>query len=342
MKAKSIIVSATAVVLFIASLTSAEILYTITDLGAGAAYDINIHGQVVGLAPGGLGGHGAYMWENNTGRFLGFPGRSTAAHAINDYGQVVGRADFPWNNTSAEHAIFWENGVSTDYGQDLCSYNGINNLGQAVGYGPGHSPAIWIDGVMTGLPAPGFGGARDISDTGVVAGYAHGGCPGWTQITACIWDGGVRTCLGRLGSYISEAYAINNAGQVVGLSHIGDSFSPWHAFIWENGVMTDLGTLGVNYKSEARGINNLGQVVGKSGKHAFLWENGVMIDLHTVCLGISDWDTTTASAINDNGVIVGYGSFKWKGHAFIMTPIPEPSTVLLIGLGGLILRKRRR
>jgi probable HAF family extracellular repeat protein len=54
------------------------------------------------------------------------------------------------------------------------------------------------------------------------------------------------------------------------------------AFLWRNGVMTDLGTLGGN--SAASGINSQGQIVGNSetpdgSAHAFLWEKGAMTDL---------------------------------------------------------------
>jgi probable HAF family extracellular repeat protein len=69
------------------------------------------------------------------------------------------------------------------------------------------------------------------------------------------------------------------------LSSIGvnPQADPIHAFLWKNGDMTDLGTLGGDY-SYAGGIDPLGDVVGESktatGRlHAFLWSNGTMTHL---------------------------------------------------------------
>ncbi len=81
------------------------------------------------------------------------------------------------------------------------------------------------------------------------------------------------TDLGTLpGGYESIAYGINNRGQVVGYSTTASG--EYHAFLWEDGEMTDLGTLGGAY-SVAYGINSRGQVVGysasASGVHAVLW-----------------------------------------------------------------------
>jgi len=121
------------------------------------------------------------------------------------------------------------------------------------------------------------------------------------------------TDLGTLGGGASQAYALNDMGQVVGWS-AAVGYSP--AFLWQDGVMLDLGILGGVY-SCAYGINNRGQVVGiadtgippgsHSEYHACLWDNGNAIDLGTLGGGWSG-----ALGINDLGQIVG-GSSSSEG-----------------------------
>ena len=83
------------------------------------------------------------------------------------------------------------------------------------------------------------------------------------------------TDLGTLGGGGSQAGAINNRGQVVGSAYTASG--DYHAFLWEDGEMTDLGTLPGGSFSFAQAINNRGQVVGFYSRtaseiqHAILW-----------------------------------------------------------------------
>ncbi|MDQ1274646.1 MAG: hypothetical protein QG610_218, partial [Euryarchaeota archaeon] len=101
-----------------------------------------------------------------------------------------------------------------------------------------------------------------------------------------------------------------------------------HAFLWQNGMMTDLGTLGGDY-GYAYGINNKGQKLGESETetgetHAFLWQNGVMTDLGT--LGGS---YSRAFKINENGQIIGKSETgTGETHATLWT-LMTPDTKLL-------------
>jgi probable HAF family extracellular repeat protein len=135
--------------------------------------------------------------------------------------------------------------------------------------------------------------------------------------------------LGTLaGDTDSSAYGINNATPSHGVQVVGESGSgnvDRHAFLWQNGAMTPLGTLG-GTNSVAYGINASGQVVGESftasgADHAFLWtpttpngNTGSMIDLLT--LGGTQ---SQAFGINDAGQVVGTADIAGDTaqHAFL-------------------------
>jgi probable HAF family extracellular repeat protein len=130
--------------------------------------------------------------------------------------------------------------------------------------------------------------------------------------------GWVITDLGTLGPVYrdSSASAINESGQIVGGS--GAASGKQHAFVWQDGKMSDLGTLG-GRDSGAEAINDHGQIIGTSltpkpsRTHAFIWQNGKMTDLGTL-----GGRSSRPRAINEQGQVVGE-SFTATGkvHAFV-------------------------
>jgi probable HAF family extracellular repeat protein len=120
------------------------------------------------------------------------------------------------------------------------------------------------------------------------------------------------TDLGTLAGYgpylSSRAYGINDNGQVVGYSSTAPNSLQNHAFLYSNGTMTGLGTLG-GTSSYAYDINNAGKIVGhaftanNAAQHAFLYSNNTMTDLGSLA---GTKGTSRAFAINNNDQIVGF------------------------------------
>jgi probable HAF family extracellular repeat protein len=76
-------------------------------------------------------------------------------------------------------------------------------------------------------------------------------------------------------------------------------------------------------------INDSGQIVGGSNE-AFLYSGGVMYNLDSLTPG-SGWELSDATGINNSGQIVGYGlNPAGQTHAFLLNPVPEPSTMVLL------------
>jgi len=122
---------------------------------------------------------------------------------------------------------------------------------------------------------------------------------------------------------ISDTYGwaagINDNGEVTGV------FTPpglleQHAFVYQNGVFTDIGTLrGYSTMPYALPytINNSGTIVGDSNAAAFVYENGTMSIVKRL-------SARTAYAVNDGGDVVGMlqtvrGGASFDNHGFLFS-----------------------
>jgi probable HAF family extracellular repeat protein len=130
--------------------------------------------------------------------------------------------------------------------------------------------------------------------------------------------------LGTLGGSDAAAYFLNDRGQIAGVSFTNNIVSPTTGkptqdpFLWERGVMYDLGGLGGTYGAVA-GLNNRGQVAGVSNlagdqsTHPFLWDSGKMIDLGTL-----GGDSAVAYSVSHSGAVVGQSQISdTLSHAFL-------------------------
>ena len=129
--------------------------------------------------------------------------------------------------------------------------------------------------------------------------------------------------LGSLGHGFAQGNHLNNRGDVVGFAYAGNLGTNTHAFLYTNGVMADIGTLGGGF-SYAWAINDSRVVVGEANlagdntTHAFRWANGSMQDLGLLP-GTGEY--SVATDINNKGQIVGFSEissgFGSTRHAFL-------------------------
>ncbi len=337
--------------------------YLFTDLGdlpggsnSSLANGINNSGIVTGIGRTNVGNRG-FAWLDgfmlDIGAFQG-GNNTSSAFDINDSGQIVGTS-----NQTTNHGFIWDSGIMTMLpglpgGNNRSEAEAINNSGQIAGFsvtfGNSTQAVMWDSGTVTELSNLGgsFSQAFDINDSAKVVGTRSAGIS--IPSLAFLWDAGQVTHLGDFagGQHTSRANGINNLDQIVGW---GSSSTGTRAALWQNDTMTNLGDLPGGFDaSEAFDINDSGQVVGLSyasnGKNAFIWDqvNGMqnLNDLLVPGEGIG-WTLTEAKSINNSGQIVGRATFlDGTTHGFLLTPIPEPMTIGLLGLGAMTLIQRRR
>jgi probable HAF family extracellular repeat protein len=238
----------------------------------------------------------AFRWQNDHLTDLGAIASTNTSSAtwISDSGLIVG---FSSDNNLFDrllgipqmHATLWKNGQIIDLGTLEGGYEsaaqGVNDRGQVVG-------------VSANLVPDPFG-------------------PLGTQNRIFLWQSGTMQDLGTLGGPdagflgLLGVTVINDRGQVASCSYTNSTANPvtetptLDPFLWEEGVMRDLGSLG-GTSGCAISINNRGQVVGYSNLagdltfHPFLWDRAILTDLGTLggANGLS-------YQINDRGSVVG-------------------------------------
>jgi probable HAF family extracellular repeat protein len=259
-----------------------------------------------------------------------------------------------WQNLVV--GFVWQNGVMTGVptlGGNNSAAVGANNLGQVVGYAEtAHQDSscvppqvldikavVWgpRKGQIHELPTyPGdvLAAAVGTNDHGDVVGLS-GTCAAPVYNTALavhavVWRNGSVFNLGGLGGVMNNAaFAINNSGQIVGISDPPDDATTY-AVLWQNGAITNLGVLPGDVTSVAYDINAQGQVVGDScdaafNCRAFLWDHGVMMDLNSLIPPTSPLYLTGVGGINDEGEIAGTAALKSNPNeapAFLAIPAP--------------------
>jgi len=300
------------------------------------AVAINNKGQVIvqySLADG--TSHGLIFSGGIATDIPGLGGADTTPYSINDNGQVVGDATLPPDQ--APHAFLYSGAITIDLNTlpgCNCSYAlGINNRGITVGFaGRGlvvQTPFILSGNTMVPINIPGVvdnsNVATSVNNNGQVVGdYA----PDFYTQRAFLYlplNNSI-TDIGTLGGPDTWADAINNSGDIVGMSMTSSSKQ---AFLYSKGVMIDLSAYDTWNSSEAMAINDFGQVVGTfsptptSLNHAFLYLDHNTYDLNNLLVtNPAGWTLTSAAGINNVRQIVGtMEDAAGRYHAFLLSPI---------------------
>jgi probable HAF family extracellular repeat protein len=277
-----------------------------------------------------------------------------AAKSLSRAGTLAGQADTAtpdpfapncFGDCFVSHAIQWRDGVFTDLGaldssetlSSASSWISINGLIAGLSQNGEIDPlnpdlpsevraVLWKHGKITDLGTL-EGGTESIAlavnARGQVVGLATNTIPDaysivgvTTETRAFLWQNGAMQDLGTLGGPDAVASLINERGQIAGLSYTDSLIPPptpfcgdfpliVHGFLWENGAMKDIGTLG-GHCTTIYALNNRGQVVGQSTvaedqtSHPYIWDREGMTDLGTLggTYGYAQW-------INDAGTVVG-------------------------------------
>ncbi len=334
------------------------------------ALDINSAGQVVGNSRknGGTQLH-PYVWKigdaapTEIGILPGVPtfGRG---FAVNDSGIVVGES-----GNGPSKPFRYANGNLTDLGSLPGGSGGVandvNNAGIAVGAASnGQSVRAFMttgNGVLRDLGTPlgtsnSLGRAYAINQDGTIVGIARNVSN--TASEPAIWtfdnqgNPVATTVASPLPGAFGEFLGLNDTGLAVG--RYTDASNRTRPFAFDGSSSYDLGLLPSEptfVHGRAIDVNDSGMIVGyvarfdtapSFGGAAVMWHNGSIFDLNTLIAPGSGWRLLSAEGINDQGQIVGFGTFGGQTRAFVLTPVPEPASIVAFATGGFLVAIFRR
>jgi probable HAF family extracellular repeat protein len=257
-------------------------------------------------------------------------GLSSRALGVAD-GQIVGYSF----DEHVQHAVLW----TTDGGVvDLSARVDEPELNTATATngtdiaGLTTVPIILVGGTsLRELPMPdgAHGYIYVLNDAGDAVGYTSTPTGG---IQCAFWpvSGGVVPCVPPTERGNSAAKDINNVGEIVGYT---DEPGATRGFVWRPGSdLTLLPPLPDATRSEAASINDAGAIVGRSyapgacgtcppsPQAAVLWRQGQPLDLQAAVINGDGWELVEAIGINNDGVIVGRGTFQGQPRSWLLTP----------------------
>lgn len=257
-----------------------------------------------------------------------------------DNGDALGHDTF---GTLVEHTIVYRGGKVIDIGvpgsMTFPAGLGVNSHGQVVGSDRViNRPFMWDDGKLSylemGLP---FGNTpMAVNNAGVVVGS---GTTKQFNPHASRWVDGVFEDINPPWANDSIASAISDKGEIAGYGR--NLQFRQRAILWrEDGTAIDLGDFGGGF-GQAYDVNDLSQVVGTAtnSKHqieAFLWKKGQLFLLSDLMPAGHGYNLSYAFSINDAGQILTTAGGTAGIQYLLLNPVPEPSTVVTIFLGGVV------
>ncbi len=228
----------------------------------------------------------AFVWTEAAGLVdIPFPVGTTSRRAedVNSAGRIVGSANFPGDGLSVVGFVYdWPDGRLISLGA---------------------------------LPGANWSEALAVNEAGQVAGYAYNNLTGDPPFTPFLWQDGVMAPLELPIGPNGFATDIDDVGRIVGWMGYdfgtvpsGDS----HGFVWQAGIVTDLGNVPEAFASQATAINGAGQVllIGLVQDDetsdvlwdSYLWDRGKWINIGH----LPGFDKCAGLDLNDAGQVVGY------------------------------------